>query len=165
MPDTATEIAIATQTLGSAAATITFSSIPATYTDLRLVLVGTTSAAQNIKLNYNSNVATTYSQTYMFGNGTTAGSGRRTTQTYVRLTGNGSSSITVPVMWTVDIFSYAGSTNKTCLISESQDTNGGGNTEVMVGLWQNTSAIDTVSVAPLSGTWSIGTTATLYGIL
>jgi len=34
MPDTATEIAIATNTLASAAASIDFTSIPATYTDL-----------------------------------------------------------------------------------------------------------------------------------
>jgi hypothetical protein len=36
---------IATTTLGGAAATITFSSISSAYTDLRIVLVGTTTAS------------------------------------------------------------------------------------------------------------------------
>jgi hypothetical protein len=44
MPDVSTEVAIATTTLGSAASTITFSSISGSYTDLRLVLVGNTAS-------------------------------------------------------------------------------------------------------------------------
>jgi len=40
MPDTSTEVVIASQTLGSTAATINFTSIPATYTDLRVVISG-----------------------------------------------------------------------------------------------------------------------------
>jgi len=155
---------IATQTLASTATSITFSSIPATYTDLRLVIVGTASAAVNATLTYNSS-ATGYSQTYLFGNGTTAGSSLRTAQTYIRLTGNSATSTTIPVMWTVDIFSYTGSTFKTCLITVSQDLNGSGNTESMVGLWRNTSTISSLEIPLLSAaTWSIGTTATLYGI-
>ena len=56
---------IATTTLGSAASSITFSSIPATYTDLRLVLVHTPSASTgNAQMQFNSDTATNYSYTY-----------------------------------------------------------------------------------------------------
>ena len=54
---------IATNTLGSAAANITFSSIPATYTDLRVVVVAlTTNNNWNIELRLNSDSSTLYSQ-------------------------------------------------------------------------------------------------------
>ena len=74
---------IATQTLGSAAATITFSSIPATYTDLRLVLVGTSTISANPKINFNSDTATNYSQTILSGNGSVANSARQTNGTTI----------------------------------------------------------------------------------
>ena len=155
---------IATTTLGSAAASITFSSIASSWTDLRLVLVGTGSSAVNAIMRFNSDTATNYSQTYIYGDGASAASTRLTTQTYVRLTGNGGISTTIPQMWTVDIFSYAGSTFKTSLVTASEDNNGSGNVERIVGLWRSTAAITSVLVSPTSGNWNIGTTATLYGI-
>ena len=59
---------IATTTLGSAASSITFNSIPATYTDLRVVLVGTTTATANCWLTFNSDGATNYSDTFLYSN-------------------------------------------------------------------------------------------------
>ena len=54
---------IATTTLGSAAASITFSSIAGTYTDLRLVMVGTTSASDwaFVRFNGTDGSSTAYS--------------------------------------------------------------------------------------------------------
>jgi len=54
---------IATTTLGSAAATITFSSIPATYTDLVIVFAGTATANLNPLMSFNSDSGTNYSTT------------------------------------------------------------------------------------------------------
>ncbi len=155
---------IATTTLGSAAATITFSSIPATYTDLVLVVTGLfTSSGGNSRIRFNGDTGTTYSNTRLQGDGTSASSNRSTSQTFLRLDYDGNSS-TVPNMTRTNIFSYAGSTNKTCLIESSEDKNGSGSTVRTVGLWRDTSAITSIEVLMSSSTFAIGTTATLYGI-
>ncbi len=100
---------IATQTLGSAAASITFSSIPGTYTDLRLVFVGTLSSGNaTTGWRANSDSATNYSETYIGGDGTSAFSGRNTNSTF----GFAGVTDTNQSMTTVDVFSYAGSTYK-----------------------------------------------------
>ena len=154
---------IATTTLSSAAANITFSSIAASWTDLRLVFVGTGSAAIDGRITFNSDTATNYSYTYLYGNGTAASSARANNQTYLYLNSD-SFSTTVPEFFTVDIFSYAGSTFKTNLLTKSQDTNGSGSTSVWVGLWRGTAAITNINIAASGGHFATGTTATLYGI-
>ena len=155
---------IASTTLGSAATTITFSSIPATYTDLRVVWVGTTSSAADITLRYNNDSASNYSQTYLDGTGTSAISGRLTSQTSIYLFPNGGTSTTIPSLYAFDVFSYAGSTYKTMLQESSGDKNGSGGVDRSVGLWRSTSAITRIDLLS-NFNMSIGTTATLYGIL
>jgi hypothetical protein len=155
---------VATQTLGSSASSITFNSIPATYTDLRLSLsVVTANAGNQIFMRFNSDTASNYSRTGFFGDGGSAGSFRATNQTYIFLNSNGLST-TIPSFYTVDVFSYAGSIFKTSLITSSEDRNGSGSTIRQVGLWRSTSAITSVSFTTDSGNWASGTIATLYGI-
>jgi pantothenate kinase len=157
---------VTTTTLSSAASTITFSSIPATWTDLRLVfVVSSTSTATNFQVQLNSDTATNYSSTYLNGNGTAASSGRNTSATNIQFTDVTATSTTVPQMYTMDIFSYAGATFKTVLGTSSQDYNGSGSTASIVGLYRSTSAITSITLKT-SGvpTFSTGTTATLYGI-
>jgi hypothetical protein len=75
---------IATTTLSSAAATITFSSISSAYTDLRLVFVGTSVAnSNNCIVTFNSDTGFNYSQTALYGTGATAGSSRQTGVQYL----------------------------------------------------------------------------------
>lgn len=156
---------IATTTLGSAAADITFSSIPSTYTDLKLIITGT-SATNTVqpRLQFNSDTATNYSNTSISGNGTAASSTSQTSAAYMRITPDSTSSSTIPVFYNIDIFSYTGSTYKTCLLVGSADLNGSGFTQSSVGLWRSTSAITTIKYYMSSGNLNSGTTATLYGI-
>jgi hypothetical protein len=158
---------IATTTLSSAAASITFSSIPATYTDLRFtLLINTTSAAsEGIRLQYNSDTATNYSDTYLSGNGASAVSGQDTGASFIILHYAGTST-TVPTFYFGDVFSYAGSTYKTALVGSVEDKNGSGNVTRGVGLWRSTSAITTLKLGNAGvANFNAGTTATLYGIL
>jgi hypothetical protein len=165
MPDTSTEVVIASQTLGSTAATITFSSIPATYTDLRIVLVNTTTASVIPSLRINGNTTSVYSNTMLYGDGSVAGSGRNSNTTELFFTDTVSTSTTIPVMYTIDLFSYSGSTNKTMLSTASGDLNGSGGVERNVGLCRLTAAITSIELRARSSTWAAGTVATLYGIL
>ena len=68
---------IASTTLGTAAADITFSSIPGTYTDLVLVLYGGfATAASDLYTQFNSDTGTNYSNSDLRGNGTAAAANR-----------------------------------------------------------------------------------------
>jgi len=156
---------LATTTLGTAAASITFSSISSAYTDLRLVLVGTTATDDGCRLRFNSDTGSNYSVTRLRGNGTAAASDRFTSQTSI-IAGATVLSATTPTLRIFDLFSYAGSSNKTLLLSEAADLNGTGGVSRIVGLWRNTSAINAIEIFTSSGVnFSVGTTATLYGIL
>ena len=163
MPDVSTEVAIATTTLGSAASTITFSSISGSYTDLRLVLTCTGSGTIYPNATLNNDTSALYSWTYLQGNGSTAGTGRGTGNNSVSITFDGTS--TTPDFITMDIFSYAGSTFKTILTSESIDKNGSGYVVRGVNLYRSTTAITRIDLNGGGNNFAIGTTATLYGIL
>lgn len=155
---------IATTTLGSAASSITFSSISSAYTDLRVVMVASiTGGSDDLKLQFNSDTGTNYSDTILKGNGTSATSRSNTSGTFAYLDWDGALSTTWS-MYTTDVFSYAGSTYKTILSTSSADKNGSGGLDRIVSLWRSTSAINTIKL--FSGTnFATGTTATLYGIL
>ena len=164
MPDTSTEVVIASQTLGSAAATIDFTSIPATYTDLRVVINCQNTVGQAyLKMQLNGDTASNYSYTELYGTGASAASTRSTSNTsiFYRL-------MDAAPYWdlaTIDIFSYAGSTFKTSLGTMSADANGSGFVDRNVGLWRSTSAITSINLFPGTDNFSTGTVATLYGIL
>lgn len=159
---------IQSTTLGSASSTITFSSIASTWTDLRLVLVASTTGTSDydLKLNFNSDTATNYSRTGIDAIGSTIYVFRNSNQTslsYVYVLGIDPT----PALITYDIFSYAGGTYKTTLITASHDVNSAGNNTVnrTVGLWRSTSAITDILLTASGTTFATGTTATLYGIL
>ena len=163
MPNTSTEVAIATTTLGSAAGDITFSSISSAYTDLRVVLVNK-GATGGCRLQFNSDTGSNYSTTNLSGDGTNVASARTINNDRISLDYWGMSA-TIPSIYTVDIFSYAGSTYKTVLGTAAEDYNGSGSTSARVGLWRSTSAITTIKLFTLATAFQAGTTATLYGIL
>jgi hypothetical protein len=150
---------IATHTLASATNSYTFSSIPSTYTDLILIVDGEVSVAAACYLQYNSDTATNYSFTYLYGSGTTASSGRSSSVAQIfagDLTTTRGTTIT-------QIQNYSNAT--TYKTSLSRDSAAGIAAAATVGLWRSTSAINAIKVyADASRTFSIGSTFTLYGI-
>jgi hypothetical protein len=66
---TPTYTPIATTTLGTAAASVTFSSISGSYTDLVLIIAGVQSVADVPYIQFNSDTATNYSRTQLSGDG------------------------------------------------------------------------------------------------
>lgn len=156
---------IATTTLGSATRSITFSSIPATYTDLRIVWVGrNATTADYVEVTFNGTTSG-YSFTSISGDGSSAGSNRITSNTkWIPNFPPTAGSSSTPFTFTVDIFSYAGSTFKTGLMTNSSDFNGSGLVIRSVGLWQNTAAITSIKLEGQGDNFATGTTATLYGV-
>jgi hypothetical protein len=155
-----TYVPIATQTLASAVATVTFSSIPQTYTDLVLICIGfDTGGETNIPTQFNGDTATNYSGTYLQGNGTAAVSGRisSTTSTQVGRIGASSSNLGTTV---AHFMNYANTSTYKTIISRG----GAGTVFEWVGLWRSTSAITSMSFTAGGTSFGIGTTFTLYGI-
>lgn len=155
---------IATTTLGTAAANITFSTISSAYTDLRLITTLTPTGASFARIQLNGDTATNYSNTRLYGDGASALSNRQSSTTGISLVGAGNYSTTIPTFLAIDIFGYAGSTYKTVLATLSGDYNGSGEVSRIVGLWQSTSAITSIKLYLLANNLATGTTATLYGI-
>lgn len=154
---------IATTTLGSANSTVTFSSIPATYTDLRVVVQYTAASGTNNQMfiRFNSDTATNYSRTYLSGDGTTAGSGRQTSETSAFITyASTNTQITIA---TIDIMNYANTTTFKTVLTRSNNTT---QTETRVLLWRKTpEAINRIDFGIyLSANFDTGSTFTLYGI-
>jgi len=153
---------IASTTLGSAANYIDFTSIPATYTDLRISFVPKGTDIP-IYITFNSDTGSNYSNTRLQGDGSAASSGRQTSQTSIRV---GTVTGTSLGFYQYDIFSYAGSTFKTLLSNENNDQNGSGTIVCKVGLWRSTSAITDIRLdSATTNGLTTGTIATLYGIL
>ena len=156
---------IATTTLGSAAASITFSSIPNTYTDLRLVVTCISVGNSTGYVRCNGDSGTNYSLTLLNGNGSTASTSRYTNNSNGLGIQTSNATGTTPVLWTVDLFSYAStSIYKTALTTASNDQNGSGSVQRTVALWRDTSAINSLEIRTTIDNFNTGTTATLYGI-
>jgi hypothetical protein len=155
---------IATNTLGSATATVSFSSIAATYTDLVLVVshLGTLATAE-AKIQFNGDTATNYSWTQLYGNGTSAASYRASSVSSIPLLPNEASSTTVPSAIIVNIQNYANATTFKTVIYRGSVTSLA--TSANVGLWRKTpEAINSITVFTPVSTFAAGSTFTLYGI-
>lgn len=164
MPASATYEPIATASVSGTSSAINFNSISGSYTDLRLVFVVKSNANINVYVNYNSNTASNHSWTYLTGDGTAASSARLgVANDKIQLTTAASANNGQMNLFVLDIFSYAGSTNKTSLLTSSQDFNGSGSVTRQVNLWASTAAITSINITS-GGSMVDGTTATLYGI-
>lgn len=164
-----TYIKIASVTVGVlGAATIEFTSIPGTYTDLLLLSStrdGTTvDNNTEFKVKFN-NSATSYSNKYIQGNGSAASSGTYGT-TFLYTGESDASTATINTFGSSSIYipNYAGSNNKS-LSSEltSEENTSVSFATLTAGLWSNSSAITSIQIT-CNGTWAQYSTATLYGI-
>lgn len=168
MPSTY-EAIFSTTVVGTSTGTITFSSIPATYTDLILVssaksLIAGATDSFGIAVN---GIGSGYSRTYLEANGSAVTTGRQTAQIRIvsdYVMGTAGSDYGV---YTWNFMNYSNTTtNKTVLFRGSNASNAGGfNSEAIVYLVPTTSAITSLTIATMNGpNWAAGSTFTLYGI-
>lgn len=168
---TGTYTLISSSTLGTAAASISFSSIPATYTDLVLVAVpASASGTPNILIRVNSDSGNNYSWTGIQGNGTSATSGREinTVRTYGTIQYYSAMTTTLGTcMIKTNFMDYANAVaHKTWL---SRADGAGYATEAVVGKWASTAAITTLDLYNYVGAgnfvnFAAGSNFKLYGI-
>ncbi len=154
---------IATSTVsGGSTASITFSSIPSTYTDLVLIFNGSMTGGSNGALQFNGDTATNYSNTGIYGSSTTAGSFRSSNVgvLIVNFAGTTGDQNVSSMM----LMNYSNTTTYKSLIYRNSNTL---NASVAgVGMWRSTSAINSISFVQTVGAsyFTAGSTLTLYGI-
>jgi hypothetical protein len=158
---------IATQTLGSTASSVTFSSISGAYTDLVLVISPASSAQKDVDIRLNGDTSGNYSHTVLTGDGTTVASNRTTNTSSAYITYYAATTTTLGnSVFIVNFMNYSNTTTYKTMLARSNNASTG--VDAAVALWRNTAAITSIQVGPNlqqgTNTWSTGSTFTLYGI-
>ena len=169
----ATYTLINSNVLSSSAASVTFSSIPATYTDLVLRISARTDNPgvnnESCYIQFNSDTATNYSYVLISGNGSAASSSIFSSQTYIGSITADSTTATANTFasWEIYVPSYLASQNKPISVIAMQENN---QTAAFIrpnaGLWRNAAAITSITFTGVSGVSSFvsGSSFYLYGI-
>jgi hypothetical protein len=148
------------------AASIDFTSIPSTFTDLCVKISSRSTRVATdefLKIGFNG-LTTNLSHRSLNGSGTSAGSGTDGSFIYGRTDGNtatastfGSGEFYIP--------NYAGSATKSVSGDTVMEDNATfASAYMLAGLWNATSAITAINLAPYFGNFVQYSTATLYGI-
>ena len=155
--------------LGSNQASITFNSIPQTFTDL-LVKISARSTSSgggtvDIRLNINGGGAgNNLTNRVLFGTGSSALSVSNTTAE-AGFANNAANTASTFASNDIYFANYRSSAAKSYSLESAQETNAVGASQmILAGLWNSTSAITSISFSMLASDLAAGTSATLYGI-
>jgi hypothetical protein len=160
---------IASVTVGAGgAATMDFTSIPATYTDLVIKLSGRSARAgqqaDNLFITFNA-TTTGYTTRNIMGNGSSASSASysiRYASNAVDAAGSTASTFSSHEIYIPNYTSANYKSFSADSVSENNAT--AAQSDLYTGLWSNTAAITSISLLPEVSTWVQYSTATLYGI-
>ena len=166
---------IATVTGNGSSSTLTFSSIPSTYTSLQIRAIGRDTnggtAAGNLLMRFNSDSGANYSRHNLRGTGATVAASGATGATNINLqsfawfSGTAANTFGAAI---VDIHDYASTTkNKTVRAIVGVNDNGAsGNEQIALAsaAWFNTAAVNTITLVSDGTAFATGTVFSLYGI-
>jgi len=162
MPAGSTYTPIATTTANGSTTSVTFSSIAGTYTDIVVVCSVQNAAGgdNGLRMQFNGDTANNYSTTYIYGDGSSAASGRQTNTSGAQFGRSASANTTISIG---QVQNYANSTTYKTVLGR------GNNSAALVwgavSLWRSTSAITEIKIYnETSATIASGSTFTLYGI-
>ena len=165
---------ISSQVLASSASTVTFSSIPATYTNLvvRCSVRSATSSGQDyMLLQFNGDTATNYSMTMIYTNATTATSYRTTSTTSIDQNPIDLSTNTASTFSNNEFYipSYLSTTSRPMShfgVAEGNVTTNAAWMAANAGLYRGTSAITSLTLTDANGGSGFAATSSfyLYGI-
>ena len=157
--------------LSSSAASINFSSIPATYTDLVLRISARTAQATtnaNLKVILNADTATNYSETHLSGDGATASSSQGSARafSYYYAVANGDS-MTANSFGSFELYipSYTVSQSKPIGSFGARENNASSALLLATAsLFRSNPAISEITALPGFGSFVAGSSFYLYGI-
>jgi hypothetical protein len=160
---------IATVSVGSGgSSTISFTSIPSTYTHLQLRGIGRDDLGNSVSMTFNSDTGTNYARHRLIGNGTTASATGTISLANIPLLANAGlpTAANIFAPFVIDILDYT-NTNKytTARVLSGVDSNGSGGVDFTSGLWLNTNAISNITLTGASGAiFQQYSSFALYGI-
>lgn len=159
---------IASTTVGAGgSSSVTFSSIPETFTHLQLrILFLNTIAQQNILMRFNSDSGNNYSWHEVYGYGQPSPASTAIINTPEIRIVLGATGTTNQAVGITDILDYRDTNKyKTSRTLTGADTNGGINYILFrSGNWRNTAAISTIDLIAQSGLFGQYSSVALYGI-
>jgi hypothetical protein len=159
---TPTYTPLATVTLGTAVSSVTFSSIPATYRDLILVVRPVVASAVDIRIRFNSDSGSNYSHVIMSGGPSAAESAAYTADSF-RPSYNATAQTSGDTNNIVQVMDYSATDkHKTILARSNRATNG---TDAIAGRWANTAGINNLFVNANGINFNSGSTFNLYGVI
>jgi hypothetical protein len=154
---------IATNTLSSSAASITFSSISGTYTDLVIVVVPKlVSGTAQVQFRLNGDSGNNYSLLRMGGTGSAYGSDAPAPTSFGQLSWYGYAGSAFGQVITANLNNYSNTTTYKTVLTRPNNANYG------VGMnactWRNTAAVNEILIYSDAANFDTGSTFTLYGI-
>jgi hypothetical protein len=158
--------AITSTTLGSDTATVTFSSISGSFTDLVLVMALRGASAgtdYDAWFRFNGDTSTNYSRTVLYGDGSIAGSLRNSNMANAYgpyPPGNGATAN----LFSVDVVHFMSYSNTNVFKTYMNRSNYRSGVIANVGLWRSTSAITSIQIGMDGSSIKAGSTMSLYGI-
>lgn len=163
---------IATTTVGAGGATtITFSSIPSTYTHLQIRALARTNRTAGVdimSMRMNGVTSNSYSDHLLYGDGTTVQTDRNSTYGTINIQRVASDNLSASIFsgFVIDILDYANTNKyKTVRYLGGYDANGSGRVGLGSGLFQNTSAITSITLeSAYSSSYNQYSQFALYGI-
>lgn len=151
--------ALANTTLGSNTVSITFSTINGSYRDLLIVIQGSTTNPQNVRIRFNSDATgSNYTWNSMAGLGSGSGSNNSTNSNYLNFQSYFDTSQGNLIAHIMDY--SATDKHKTYLSRQSTAAIG---IEAFAGRWFNTAAVTSVMLIADTN-FSTGTSFALYGV-
>lgn len=167
---------IATVTAAGGETSLTFSSIPQTYTDLQIRAIYKDTYSGGVSydkflLTFNGDSGTNYAWHCLAGNGTTATGTGSTTVSSIQIWGGTTSNSSLASMFGASIIDIANYTNtskyKTLKALAGSDGNISSTSfwiALHSGLWMSTSAVTSITLSKFDTAIAAGTTFALYGI-
>jgi hypothetical protein len=159
---TVTYTPIASQTLTSAASSVTFSAIPQDYRDLVLVAVAAGSTTLQGRIRLNGDTSGNYNYVRMSSSGSAATSVSAASQTSGFISAIAQATTTGALQMNINIMDYSATDKHTSIISRADQSANG--TEAFANRWANTAAVTSVQILTSTGNWAAGSTFSLYGI-
>ena len=167
---------IATVTLASDTATISFTGIPSTYSSLQIRGIGRatfgSTSTEGVYITMNGDGAGNYATHHLTGDGTSAAAGAYSTPNGSYIFANNllpmnNETANMFGAFVFDIHDYA-STSKFKTLRAMYGYNNNTSTDSFVrllsGLWRSTSAVTSITFTPELGSFKTGTKIALYGV-
>ena len=159
---------ISTVTVSSPVSSISFTSIPATFTHLQIrgIASNTANINEGYRFRFNSDTAGNYSAHRAIGDGTSIAADGNANISYA----GEASSTNSPVPQTFstlvyDVLDYTNTNKyKTVRALSGKDTNGGGKMTILSGNWRDTAAITSITIFTIDANFAQYTQFALYGI-